>query len=369
METIDRLEDFDALRSSWEALHTRDPQAHVFSSWGWQRAHWEVSPYAPFVAAVRHAPSGEYVAFAPLAREKWPALRVVVGSALRLGGSPKADYTGLVADPAHEAGAIEALAAYIDALRWTHAFFDDVRDVRYERIIESLGSRGNVPIVTKSVPCVFIPLGGDFEAYLGSVSKRFRGKIRHALRSYERIGAKLERATDSTVDARITTLIRFHHLRWGGNLTRGQERFGKLFRNAYNRGCLQIFTLERDEEVLAAVAVFLCAHDRAYLAYMTGINPAFSEYAPGVGLHALVIQHAIANHYELYDFTRGRENYKLHFGVQERATRTTVVARSGIQTSAHWMLRCWLDSLKGVLVRIMVAVRRPMRVNRTAPAP
>lgn len=355
VERIDRLAAFELLRASWERLHAIDPHAHVFTSWGWQRAYWEISPYRPFVAAVRDRRSDAYVAFAPLASERWPA-RLPFGAALHLGGSPKADYTGLVADPAHENAAAEVLAEYLDGLTWDHAFLDDTRDPRIALIVERLRARGNRIVTSRSTTCPYVVLGKDFEGYLAGLSKGFRANLRRSLRTFEQLGATLEVADDTNIDERIEMLVTLNYLRWRGNLAHARVRFGTLFRNAYDRGCLQIFSLRRGGETIATQAVFLCEREGAYLMYMTGSDPEYAKYSPGIALNALAIEHAIARGYKLYDFTRGNEAYKARFGTQTRETRNVLLARRGLRAAAVHATRGWQAALRGRALKTLAAV-------------
>ena len=106
VDCITNIEQFNKLKSNWEAVYAADPNVTIFVSWGWLRGWFEVVPDRWLVLAARPENTSAYVAFLPL--------RINAGQRrLQMGGNHLADHTGFVCLPEHKEATIPVFVHYI----------------------------------------------------------------------------------------------------------------------------------------------------------------------------------------------------------------------------------------------------------------
>lgn len=81
-------------------------------------------------------------------------------------------------------------------------------------------------------------------------------------------------------------------------------------------GCLRLDLLEADGHVLAATYAFQLGG--VYRLYNSAYDPSASKHSPGIVPLAELIERAIAEGCETFDFMRGSERYKYRLGCRER---------------------------------------------------
>ena len=70
--------------------------------------------------------------------------------------------------------------------------------------------------------------------------------------------------------------------------------------------------LEKDGETVAAALNFV--HGKSAFFYIGGIDPLAEKWGPGTALFAHIIMRCIGQNYLVYDFLRGKEDYKYKWG-------------------------------------------------------
>ena len=110
---------------------------------------------------------------------------------------------------------------------------------------------------------------------------------------------------------------------WADELTRF---FHAIARELLSRGWLRLSFLEINGERSASAFAFDYANQ--ILVYNSGYDPhRFAEYSPGVILFGSSIRAAILAGRDKFDFLRGNESYKYHFGAHEQQLYKIVVTR------------------------------------------
>ncbi|AUX77494.1 tetratricopeptide repeat protein [Sinorhizobium fredii] len=138
-EIIERIEDFENIRKTWDELYRNDPDSHPCLSWDWLRQ------YLPrqerwFILALRRPDDADYCAFLPLRvatyRDKTSGL--FCDEILMIGnhGSGRA---GLLCMPGLENEAADASASIIRRENWASLRFDylDLASDRTERLLDA----------------------------------------------------------------------------------------------------------------------------------------------------------------------------------------------------------------------------------------
>jgi len=171
-------------------------------------------------------------------------------------------------------------------------------------------------------PAPYIPLPGDFEAYLAEIDKKQRHEIRRKLRNVEQdlAEADLYFTEDSgkleqDINEFIEMMAQDPNKR--DFLTEPmRQHLHNTARIAFERGWLQMafFTLDGNK---AAANMSFNYNDRLWL-YNSGWNWEYRDYSPGWILIAYLIEWANAHGIQEFDFMRGDETYKYKFGGIDR---------------------------------------------------
>jgi hypothetical protein len=336
VERIATLRDFERHRAAYERLYAQDEHRSVFTSWAWLRAYFATIGARWFVLAARD--DWEHLGFCVIVRQGVSRGRVGLYRELALGAYPTADYASLVIG-SREEEVVAEFARALDAMQWDVFRACNVRDPRVRRMVTMLGTRNDVtrepdnPVRSVRISGVRAP------------------RLREA-RSIR--GARFVESNDATLKRDVDALLRLHHRRWRSNLRKARRTYGRLFREAYARGCCRVGVLwGSNNEPLAAQAAFVDEGRRAWGVYMIAYDKAHAKESPGIGMLAAGLERARALGFREYDFLRGDEQYKARFGAElSYLENYTVRRRSGRSRMAE---RFWQTILgwKAVLRRIL----------------
>jgi CelD/BcsL family acetyltransferase involved in cellulose biosynthesis len=168
------------------------------------------------------------------------------------------------------------------------------------------------------IPCPILPLPA-------SLPRRMAQNLRYYRRRAERAGTlRFETAVPDRVLLLLENLVRLHGARWTAKGESGVladattgwfHRYATLALAA--AGLLRLHALHLDDRIVA-VLYGMQAKGRAYY-YLSGYDPEFSH----LGLGTLIVGHAIdaatLEGAREFDFLRGAEPYKYHWGAHDRA--------------------------------------------------
>jgi CelD/BcsL family acetyltransferase involved in cellulose biosynthesis len=350
VEKITSVEDFERIRESYERVYERDPHRTVFVSWAWLRSYFASMAPEWVLLAVRR--DGAYIGFALVVFHVARVGRFTLCREAALGAYPTGDYTGLLL-AREEEPSLYALAEAIHALPWDMMRARNVRDPRIARLLSLLATRSDVA-AEPPTRCRYLPLPVRWDRFEAPrPGKRRPRQIVRARRAWSE--ATLVEANDATIDADIETLLQLRHRRWNSNLPEARRTYGRLFREAYDRGCCRVAVLRQGEAPVAARAVFVDGVPCLNL-YMIA-SDRFRRRAPGLGMLALDIERAIGNRLEEYDFLRGDEEFKRRFGGELRELGNATVRRRTL--TALLSDRLWDIAVraKGPLRRALLTLR------------
>jgi CelD/BcsL family acetyltransferase involved in cellulose biosynthesis len=179
-------------------------------------------------------------------------------------------------------------------------------------------------------PCLVAPLTG--EDGLGGLSSRRRENWRYAVRRLEREGARLSLAEGGAVPEAVEDLLRLHALRWQA---RGEE--GVLadrllvahLRDAApaldRAGLLRLHQLHLGGERLAVLLAI--AGPWAHHYWIGGFDPTFARLSPSSTLIGAAMAQAHREGAGAFDFLRGEEPYKAHWGALPVPLRRLLLRR------------------------------------------
>lgn len=170
--------------------------------------------------------------------------------------------------------------------------------------------------------CPYIPLPGDWEAYLAGIDKKQRHEIRRKIRraeSYELPVRWYIVEDEATLDSEIEAFLELmaqdpEKESFLTKVMRSQMRSAVW--EAFQAGWLQLAFLEVDG---AKAAGYLNFDYRDHIwVYNSGFNFEYGALSPGWVLLGYLLQWANKNGREAFDFMRGDESYKYRFGGVDR---------------------------------------------------
>lgn len=184
-------------------------------------------------------------------------------------------------------------------------------------------------------PSPYVPLPGDWEAYLAGLDKKQRHEIRRKLRRAEghtsmvcwycaqdNVEAEVDAfldlmAQDKDKAAFLTPLMR--------------QTLRRIALAAAAHGYLQLAFLDIGGE--KAAAYFNFDYGNRIYVYNTGFNRRFNEISPGWVLLSYLLQWANHQRRLEFDFMRGDEDYKYRFGAVNRYVVRATLLRQPLTAS------------------------------------
>lgn len=330
------LEECEA--AAWDDLVARSPGATIFQSHGWMRAWWRSQSTDAWsmhlVAAYRDR---ALVGLGPFFSEG-DASRATV----RLIGEGHADYQGLIVEnnePETVAAILERLLAV--TRRSANIHFDELP---VDSPLESwLGkSSANRPLTfakTGLTPCPRLRLRGRTQEVQQLLSKKSLRRHRSALERTGRVEIRHETQAEA-IRPYLPLFFEQHVRRWS------PTAFPSLFRKPQNRdfycglldelcprGRIVFSVLRVDDRPIACH--FGLVSNSSLLWYKPAFDVDWARCSPGEVLLGFLIEYAVANDYEMLDFTRGDEKFKSRFGSEIASNHSYVRYGSRLAALEH----------------------------------
>jgi CelD/BcsL family acetyltransferase involved in cellulose biosynthesis len=175
----------------------------------------------------------------------------------------------------------------------------------------------------------YIPLPRDWETYLQGLDKKQRHEIRRKMRRAGEGQEQLEvyitreagRLEDDIED--FLELMAQDEAKADFLSPLMREQMKATMRCAFEYGCLQLAFLIIGGQKAAAYASFDFL-DRIWV-YNSGLDLRYSAYSPGWVLLAHLLQMAIEQGKNEFDFMRGNEGYKYKFGAVDRYIKRATI--------------------------------------------
>jgi CelD/BcsL family acetyltransferase involved in cellulose biosynthesis len=163
-----------------------------------------------------------------------------------------------------------------------------------------------------------IPLAGSFETYLAGIDKKQRHEIRRKMRRAEASGRNVRWyivEDGSSLDGEVEAFLELmaedpEKAAFLTPLMRTQMHL--VCRAAFESGWLQLAFLEVDGQMAAGYLNF--DYLNRIWVYNSGISRRFLDLSAGWVLLGYLLQWANENKRSEFDFMRGNEDYKYHFG-------------------------------------------------------
>lgn len=338
LEALRTLEEIDEIADEWNHLLSVSASHVPFLRYEYLRAWWQTRgggewPQGELYLVTARGEAGELVGIAPLFFTKTldgdPALML-------LGSIEISDYLDIIARP-------DDLPTFLDAL---FNFLESPSAPGWKALdwYNLLDGSPTLPALKAAAQrcgwlyaeqhlhhCPYIPLPGDWEAYLAGIDKKQRHEVRRKLRRAETGPAPVrwyivqdEAALEAEVEAFLDLMAQdAEKERFLTPAMRHQMHL--TARAAFQAGWLQLAFLEAEGRKAAGYMNF--DYNGHIWVYNSGLDFAFRELSPGWVLLGYLLQWANENGRKYFDFLRGDEEYKYRFGAIDRTVLRTTVRR------------------------------------------
>jgi CelD/BcsL family acetyltransferase involved in cellulose biosynthesis len=317
---------FHDLRQDWEDLFVQNPMHSPFLAWGWVAA-WLRHLAGPHELSILVWQNERGVAqfIVPLIvreRSRMFGRRTVM---LACGyGREASDYLGCLRLPQHDSriGELTAygIAKLVDSTLSISLTELDGR-VEYESELRAkMRGLGRLTRSETQNVCVAVDLAGTWDEYLQGLSSNFRSQVRRRCRTTENEESLAFRSVTAAESRKFTEkLIRLNRQRMAHKGKRSSLEDDNIrefllesvpYMAANNIAWMDV--LEKDGKTVAAALNFV--HGKSAFFYIGGIDHLAQKWGPGTALFAHIIMRCIRQKYLVYDFLRGKEDYKYKWG-------------------------------------------------------
>ncbi len=291
LSVITDISDLEEIRAEWSELWRNDPSATPFQSPEWLLPWWRHLFGGGQLWTVIRRREGQLVSLLPLFR--WGDRN----QNLSFMGTGITDYLDIIGEP-------------VDSIPgdWETADLDGIRSMS---TLLHLGT----PEICGVCPCVELP--ANMDELLGRIEPKLAVDIRRSSNRLTRAGnLTVERTSDPQ------ELFSLHQSRWRERQKEGMfaadatQKFHRDVAAGFEKlGILRLYLMRLDGNAIGAIYAF--THRARTYAYLSGFDPAHAKLSPGTSLLAHVVQDAIQEGVQVFDFLRDGDGYKYRWGAQD----------------------------------------------------
>jgi CelD/BcsL family acetyltransferase involved in cellulose biosynthesis len=322
------LPDMEALREEWNGLlsssasHVPFLRNEYLCAWWESLGGGEWDSGELFVVTGREA-SGKLVGIAPLFKahnqDGLPAWML-------LGSIEISDYLDLIAAPDQLDQFVSELLRFLEVQPSSQKlldFYNILDSSPTLAALESIADRAGWKFSVEPLQaCPFIPLPGDWDAYLAGIDKKQRHEIRRKMRRAEEYSLPVRCYFVDDLEALDGEIGSFFDLMAKDPekelfLTQAMRaHMKKNMHIAFDQGWLQLAFIEVGGR--KAAAYLNLDYDNQIWVYNSGYDPGYREISPGWVLLGYLLKWANERGRQTFDFMRGNEDYKYRFGAIDR---------------------------------------------------
>ncbi len=335
IRTVDRL---NRLAIEWEEVLDSSGGDPIFMSLPWLLSWWNVYGDDKRELMVLHATEdGRSVGFAPF----------MISSRGRISCWRKMEFVG--SGPSDRL----AIIARDDRLDVHRAFWDHVKgkdDWDVVELREMTAGEATETVVREYYPAAeyvqalspHIILDGDYERYLGGLSKNMRYNLGRNRRKLEDAGAVFRTLrTPNEVAEGVHYLKKLSEARWDLASVLVVPHMVEFIELAATelaeRKRIVFHTIELGGEPIAITMGF--ETDHRYMYYLSGFDPEHSKTSPGSVLLSRIIEECCGKRMREVDLLRGTEPYKYRFNAVDRVLYHFRALNHGLWRSARCAVR------------------------------
>ena len=317
---VTSLSEFESLRTEWDQLVDKCPQATVFQTFAWNFRWWcsfrkRFGRRLLVVTLRSHGPDKRLVGIAPLMTGFWYSTPLRRISFIGTGTS---DYLDIIAADDWSDQVIHEFYAWISKYRsWWVA---DLQQLREGAILRSKPCDPIIALRLAEIPqepCPYLNLSETWNETLATFGKKTRSNINYYDRNLHKTHEVAVRivASEDELTEQLETLFELHSRRWNKRWLPGvfssqsvRSFHHTVAKDLLQMGLLRLFYITLDGETQASLYCF-AGKDRI-MYYQGGFEPTLANMSLGTVLTSRAIQQAINEGKDVFDFLRGDEPYK-----------------------------------------------------------
>jgi CelD/BcsL family acetyltransferase involved in cellulose biosynthesis len=307
---------FETLATEWDALHTVSSTATPFNSLAYARLWWTHFGANDLLELWTVRDNNALIGIAPFYRtlndEGVEVLRFV-------GGIDISDYLDVISAPGRELDVAQALVMCLASCNCCWDLHDMPKASPIREAFLRLAPEYGLPIYAeREEVCPVISLPATWDDYLEQLDGKQRREIRRKLRKAGQEGLVSWHVTPPDgVQEAMPIFLWLHQLSTPAKAAfmtpEMAEFFTELAETFAAKGWLELIFLHVNGEPVASYFGFRFRD--TLMLYNSGFDNSWLEsLSPGWLLLSYHIEYAIAEGIRRYDFMRGAEEYKFHFG-------------------------------------------------------
>lgn len=323
-------EEFSSLRETWDALLAKSSDNNAYLTWEWLLTWWKHYGEGKRLNILLIEEGDKIIGIVPLMRVNYGRFPVRL-DVLENISSMDPDYSGVILTERKQ-DCVAALLSYLEERINSGSIIFRLSRIAEDSEFLSL-MRKRYPSLSKSLSlyeralasCPYILLPPTWDEYFASFRRKTRYKMRRDLKLLTKEHSIEFRKCGSNDDIRenVNIFCELHQRRWKSRGLSGvlvDAKMRELHQDVANlfleKGWLNLSFLVVDGK--AASAVYSFEYNRKFYYGIPSFNPDYSKY--GVGhLHIMfLIQEAIKNGLNEFDFLIGAEEYKYRWHVLNR---------------------------------------------------
>jgi CelD/BcsL family acetyltransferase involved in cellulose biosynthesis len=318
-----------AIEAAWWELFSRTASARPFQSPAWLLPWSACCTRAANIRAIAVLRGSTLAGLLPLqiGGDSDRALVTLLGRGIT-------DYLDALVDPAETPAVLERFARALPELIPPNARLE-LPDLPHDSALLRLdfARRDQRCTRTTSAVCPHLVLDRSFPEILAKLPRWLARNLRQGETRLRERGVRFRLADEGTLARDLEAFFELHGARWGVRGESGvlhdpavREFHRRAAPRLFERGLLELVIAELEGRAIAAAYV-LTRRDAAL--YLTGFDPSFARCSLGSVIIARSIERAIAGGRSRYDFLRGGEPYKYHFGANDSLTASLSFEPSG----------------------------------------
>ena len=360
-----------SLKEDWSVLHSKSKSNSLFSTWEW------VSNYEKILTTNNEElniicifdKEKKLIAVAPfiIKKERRYGLEFNIIELIGGDGRIAADYMDIIIDPEHLDEGKRHLMNYLigetdfkwDLIRWS-GILDDSKCLG---LFTQLKNEGYESVGEAMDICPYITLPKTWEEYLDTLSKKSRYNVRKKRRDLEKEYKNSRFFIVSDEESLLKAMeftCQLHRKRMmmkgkqGFSTSSGFWEFQKaVAREFLAKGWLFLGVLEVDGAPVASQYGF--KFNNKLFHYQTGFDPNYERHSAGLISTGYMIENALKEKLQEYDFLRGREDYKFHWTQDVRTIYCALIANKNFGGRFYFKAE---KALRGVKAGLKMLLNR-----------
>ena len=307
----------------------------IFQTFDWINTWWKYFGFRGEKLLIAIFEDNLLIGIAPLYATKMKKRRIPFFKMLLPMGSGESDYNGFILKKDHESKAVAALLNFLRTQRWIIFRIDDVRheSPTAQFLPDAIAASGLHVKIFDHTPCPYIALPSNSDEYIVSLDTHFKKNLRHRTKRIHELG-KIDFSVaprDISIPDAMRAFFNLHESRWAQQGQKGALT-GDLIKAMHTEAAerlsryLYIGFLELNGKKIACQYGYTYKNIR--YSYLRGWDPEFKKYGVANILLMHLIEEAIKNGEQEYDFLRGNESYKFDFTKDKRDSIKFVISKN-----------------------------------------